>query len=314
MRKRLLGMALAAAMIFGVVGCGGQGTSDIDMDDIGEVIEDMDGNEIEQAITDVNVNSESEATENTTSTTAQVVAPEPEEIIYAPTQKIMEAEFSSLKIQLNNDVFRQGGYMTVGDIVEQYGDRYEIAYMLGSYDECKDYLFEYKGSASYNDWFESYYIVMTPLYGETRHTIKAYIANLTSPDEKVTLDEMLVLYFLDSEDGSYKTRKTYVPMWIPNGFYANVNNYLSVDCESLSYSDFAAYFENLGFSKHGNGGISLYDADKKYMIVNAMKCSIYVMGEANLAGVKPVFRYDFMYNSNTEKLEYTKYEFVDVIE
>ena len=44
---------------------------------------------------------------------------------YQPTEEILNADFTSGLIQVGNDVFRCGGYITLRDFVEKYGDRWK---------------------------------------------------------------------------------------------------------------------------------------------------------------------------------------------
>lgn len=60
-------------------------------------------------------------------TTAESVAKE-----YAPTGEIKNARLSSGLIQIGDYVFKNGGYYTVGQFMEEYGDKFE--YIGGEHD------------------------------------------------------------------------------------------------------------------------------------------------------------------------------------
>ena len=46
---------------------------------------------------------------------------------YKPKEEIINADFSSGLIQIGNDVFRLGGYLTVDQFISEYGDRYDMS-------------------------------------------------------------------------------------------------------------------------------------------------------------------------------------------
>ena len=46
---------------------------------------------------------------------------------YKPADEIINADFQSGLIQIGNDVFRNGGYYTVDQFIEEYGDRYDMS-------------------------------------------------------------------------------------------------------------------------------------------------------------------------------------------
>ncbi len=50
-----------------------------------------------------------------------------EEIKYEATEEIKNASFRSGYIQIGDTVFRNGGYITVADFVEKYGDKYDMS-------------------------------------------------------------------------------------------------------------------------------------------------------------------------------------------
>ena len=46
---------------------------------------------------------------------------------YEPSQEILSSDFTSGLIQIGNDVFKCGGYLTISDFIEEYGDRYDCS-------------------------------------------------------------------------------------------------------------------------------------------------------------------------------------------
>lgn len=328
MKKRILTIVLVASLILSAAGCGETGSSDeINLDNIEEKIENMSDDEIEQAVLDGAEKLEEEygngleITEAVTTT----AAPEPEEIVYAPTQEILDADFSSMKVQINNDIFQQGGYITVAELVEQYGDRYEFTYMDGAYEDRKDYLIEYKKfDYSTDKWFKGYPIEMTSLYGDKTCSITAYVANLTSVDEKVTLDKSYVIYFEEKFHKSGDETGVYSPAWMPKGLFGLINDNggtfyykkeFTSEYDNYKYSDFSTYLESLGFVKADSitgNDIDNGNADMKYVVSpypHKRYYSIYFMGETTDFGLKPCMRCYFYFDENTDKLNKIQYGF-----
>ncbi len=319
MKRKLIGVAVLVAMILGcMTGCG---EKEVTPDNVEDVINSMSDEELESAIIDGanKLDEESSAADEEETTEA------PTEVVYEPSQDIIDADFSSLLIQLNNDVFQQGGYMTVAELVEQYGDRYEFTYKDGTYEERKDYLVEYNVGTRYTvgtqKWFEIYQIDMTPLYGDGRYGVTAYIANLTSPDEKVTLDQTYVLYFTES----WVNKKYYTPVWTPNGFYANAEaevliyngkDELSSENGNYSASNIESFLESKGFTYIEGMNSAYAEANMKYTHSDIMGevFTAYFTGEPNISGLKPLFKCSFSLNDDTDKLASVGYYFVDLVE
>lgn len=323
MKKKLLSVALIASLVLSAAGCGETGSSDeINLDNIEEKIDNMSDDEIEQAVLDGIEKLEEEygngaAITEAATTTAE---PEPEEIVYEPAQEILDADFSSMKIQINNDVFQQGGYITVAELVEQYGNRYEFTYKDGTYEERKDYLLEYRFNGG-TKWLSDS-IEMTPLYGNNTYGITAYVANLSSPDEKITLDKAHVVLFSEKVNNL----SIYTPVWTPKGFFGIIdfgmdnNKKEEFDSQNGSYkfSDFSAFLEAEGFSRPEGELWMLdysewnmkYESDEEYN----SSYTIYFSGETNASGYKPLFKCWFVFDKNTDKVDFVKYELIDFFE
>ena len=125
MKKKILSVVLMAAMVLSIAGCGGNGSGeDIDFDAIGEKIENMSDDELENAIEE-GVGKLESMGENTT--TAAQTEEAPKEESYEPLQEIIDADLSSGLVQIGDDIFKNGGYMTVNEFIEQYGDKYDMS-------------------------------------------------------------------------------------------------------------------------------------------------------------------------------------------
>lgn len=46
---------------------------------------------------------------------------------YTPSQEILDADLSSGLVQIGNDIFRNGGYMTINEFLAEYGDKYDTS-------------------------------------------------------------------------------------------------------------------------------------------------------------------------------------------
>lgn len=258
-------------------------------------------------------------------------SPMPEKITYAPTNEIKNADFGSGLIQMNNEVFRQGGYITVAELAEKCKDTYDIRYFapqngavttngLGSYDECKEYVLSYKKPAILPD-SESvntfYYLNLIPKLGEdpSAHAITVKIGNATSPDEKITLDKAVVLSFeVCPINDRYK--KSHLPIWAAHGIYLSGNNFnndythrwekpdgIKSELDGYTPKKISEFLDGLGVKSIA----SVKELDNALnengtVYVSGGRITVYAMGEANLFGARPVYEYTFNFDSNTDKL------------
>lgn len=279
------------------------------------------------------INASSKVTNTTKNTHESSVAESnvKEMIEYAPADEILNAKFNSGLVQLNNDVFQQGGYITVEDFVEKYKDRYSIRYhypvdnyksQISPYEKCKDYLIEYKEGVFketyYNNrWGDRYdsvgrpewrnYLELTPKYGETDNIVKAYVINATSKDEKIPLNKAIVAA-VDSCNGEIGHHSYAAPEWFPMGFNdvympafeklkcSNKNYTLSqippmLESENITYED--SIFVDDKLNKFWKDKTT----DKHDRIY------FHVVGEKNIFGAKPVFSCTFEFDPNTDKVK-----------
>lgn len=294
MKRKLIGMAVLAAMMLGcMTGCG---EKEVTSDNVEDVINFMSDEELESAIIDgaEKLESKDEASEEET-------IEAPTEVVYEPSQEIIDADFSSLLIQLNNDVFQQGGYMTVAELVEQYGDRYDIDYQSDKY-------------IRYNsNYCEGKPIKMKPKYGDDSNVVNVYIANLRSDVDKITYDEASVVWFSDEKSLTFDD----VPMWAPGGFSAKTRNNVAIPAESpinekYTYSEFADYLMSAGFIQNDDflslEPMTFSKSDDYFMY------RINVVGEPNELGLCPKFYYDVYFNFDvSEKLKHVEVQYVEFV-
>lgn len=248
---------------------------------------------------------------------------EPEEIKFAATDEIKKAELNSGLVQLNNDIFQRGGYLTVADFVAKYKDSYDITYVCpqnhiileaGTYDECKDYLLEYYDTffKTYRQlgkrWSEResgmgkyhgalYSLKLTPKNGKNASPVIAYVVNATSPDEKITLENAIVAE-IEPNTVNYKFT---TPEWVPMGF--NEFDFQDYESENKNYTvkTLCEMLEAKGLKEIEATDYTIhYNTYKKES--NGIGCNI--LGEENLFGAKPLYHYYFSIDSNTDKVQY----------
>ncbi len=262
---------------------------------------------------------------------SSVVESDIEAIEYAPTEEILNAKFNSGLVQLNNDVFQQGGYITVEDFVEKYKDRYSIRYhypvdeyknRISPYENCKDYLIEYKKNIFNQFFFGSRwgerlagiqgfewrnYLELTPKYGDTENIVKAYVINATSKDKKITLNKAIIAA-VDSCNGEIGHHSCAAPEWFPKGFNdVYMSRFEELKCSNKDYSlsQVPQMLEEEGIAI--SEGIGLIDHLNKYWDGknddNHDYIRFWVVGEKNLFGAQPVFDCECEFDPNTDKVK-----------
>lgn len=267
----------------------------------------------------------------------------PEQMTFTATDEIKNAAFDSGLIQINNEVFQQGGYITVAELVEKYKDTYDITYEDGTYEERKDYLLEYKEP---NDSFGSYdrsgqllgnILELTPKTGNNKElrSIYAVIGNYTSPEEKITIDKGIVIGYNFAHGpvtSSGSSARTVHSAWLPQGIgltsmlnhaknhLREVPDDLKEANENYTLKSFTELLNQQGFSLSEKipGSFSASKAEeyyKKYRVVsNSNYIKAYGVGETNLFGSKPVYEYTIFFDSNTDKMSETRFALVGFIE
>ncbi|MCR5122457.1 MAG: hypothetical protein K6B74_08560, partial [Ruminococcus sp.] len=135
MKKKILSLALATVLALSMTACGGSGSSEPTEKDFEKAAEKLDSmkeedfeKEVEKKaekldnMTEEDLEKDLEGVDGGEETTSSAEKKEG----YEPCQEILDADFTSGLIQIGNDVFKCGGYLTVSDLVEQYGDRYDF--------------------------------------------------------------------------------------------------------------------------------------------------------------------------------------------
>lgn len=244
---------------------------------------------------------------NTTVSKPAPTASTPEKATLAITDEIKNADFNSGLIQINNDIFQMGGYLTVAEFVEKYKDRYDIIYANGNltYEEAaKDQLLQ-----SYTFVGETkYHLMLTPKsgVGDSSKNILVQIENRTTTggEDKIHLPEAIVTEFCLKSDDNIKTT---CPFWYPQGFIDSKMNSANghKDLETIN-TDYTkdAFFEMLegkGYTFYEGNPYTGVDLTGKYWKA-AAAYEFYATGEVNAFGKKPVFHYQLALAADTDKL------------
>lgn len=252
---------------------------------------------------------------------------------FKATDEIKSAELSSGLVQINNDIFQTGGYITAEELYEKYSDKYSFHYRNGSYEENKTNLLEYKVNDStflHDKWWMLNTMLLTPKDDSTGRDITVYVANITSPDEKVTLDKAYVLW-ADEETDSYDCVN---PAWAPTGLpvMLKAEGVVSKDIDydedyiGLTVSEYKDFLEKQGFTFNedirptGSWLSYVYDRgdlsyDGQYSTTSGNDVYIaYFAGKANAAGLRPLYRLAVTFDPNTDTLDSASLKLEDLFE
>lgn len=125
--KKNICLAIIIGLCLGVTCCGKDASDDeyavTDYENIGE-------DDVEEAFTKL----EEEYGGDTEYSQETAVNEENQEIQYVefePTDEIINADLRSGKIQILDDVFQTGGYITIDEFIQQYGEKYDFTTNLG---------------------------------------------------------------------------------------------------------------------------------------------------------------------------------------
>ncbi len=216
MKKKVLSAVFAMVMVLNAAGCGESGGSDdIDLDDIGEKIENMSDDDIESAILDGV--EKIEETESTTEAVQEETKPEVES--YEPLQEIIDADFSSGLIQIGDDIFKNGGYMTVNEFIEQYGDKYDTSEInLNGFIEANDpYL-------------------KTATITKKNSGIKLKISYNNKTNDMIKMGDAVVFFVRNDPFDNFTIENT----WYPTGISP---------ADIFAYDEFVSFVEANGFTE-----------------------------------------------------------------
>lgn len=249
---------------------------------------------------------------------------EPEMAVYTVSDEIKNADLSSGLVQLNGDIMQVGGYIKTYDFYAKYADEYSFVYCDGGhYEDKKGEMLNYRvGADNYfgGEWWDSYYMTLIPKVEPQGDSITVYVANLTNPDGQVSLADSYVVWAEETP----MSKDIYTPAWIPTGMptrlcydvtstkkldeiYDNIDDYSAQSVQDMLASQ--------GISKGDNsisGNYLSYVYSQGDMSMDGTYCVnsdtapdvfvAYVAGEKNAAGLTPLYRYHFAFDTNSKKL------------
>lgn len=284
---------------------------------------DVNEQEIEDKLKELDENTDNE--DNVIDDTASGVNSdeEPEMAVYTVSDEIKNAGLSSGLVQLNGDIMQVGGYEKTSDFCAKYADEYDIMYSDGTYEEKKDEMLNYfvgKDGLLTGEWWDIYSLTLIPKNEPKGDQITVYVTNLTAPDGQVSLADSYVVWAEETP----MSNDIYTPAWIPTGMPARLSSdvlstkkldeiYDNIDDYSAqSVQDMLA---SQGISKGENsisGNYLSYVYSQGDMSMSGTYCVnsdtdpdvfvAYVAGEKNAAGLTPLYRYHFAFDTNSKKL------------
>lgn len=244
--------------------------------------------------------------------------------VYTVSDEIKNADLSSGLVQLNGDIMQVGGYIKTSDFYAKYADEYSFVYCDGGhYEDKKGEMLNYRvGADNYfgGEWWDSYYMTLIPKVEPQGDEITVYVANLTNPDGQVSLADSYVVWAEETP----MSNDIYTPAWIPTGMptrlcydvtstkkldeiYDNIDDYSAQSVQDMLASQ--------GISKGENsisGNYLSYVYSQGDMSMSGTYCVnsdtdpdvfvAYVTGEKNAAGLTPLYRYHFAFDTNSKKL------------
>ena len=142
-------------------------------------------------------------------TKTEKLKPRPKTVEYTPTDEIKNAQLSSGLIQIGNDVFRNGGYYTVGQLMKELEGKYELkggidpeGVLVGDETKVGQYL--------PND-------VQISENGIPAYDITIYYSNLKAADDEKTPVKDAIVYKISYDVYDYDV---FDEIWYPGGIKA----------------------------------------------------------------------------------------------
>lgn len=200
----------------------------------------------------------------------------PEDMEYVPTDEIINADLASGYIQIGDDIFREGGYMTVGEFVEKYSKKYDCSKISLSEEADEDF-FRFIEVTQFGTDFTIELVCEPPAAGSG------------------TLADAVIICF--GHEGGIASEKT----WLPGG--------IGYHCTDRDYEGMAAYLQEKGFTEAEDpfpngrdvssekmqeyvGTFNKYQDLEISTPYGSITCFVQI-DEENLYGVKPLMSYSF---------------------
>ena len=285
---------------------------------------DVNEQEIEDKLNELDENADNEDNVTDDDASGTNSNSELEMAVYTVSDEIKNADLSSGLVQLNGDIMQVGGYIKTSDFYAKYADEYSFVYCDGGhYEDKKGEMLNYRvGADNYfgGEWWDSYYMTLIPKVEPQGDEITVYVANLTNPDGQVSLADSYVVWAEETP----MSKDIYTPAWIPTGMparlssdvlstkkldeiYGNIDDYSAQSVQDMLASQGISKGEN---SISGNYLSYVYSQgdmsmSETYCVNSDTDPDVfvaYVAGEKNAAGLTPLYRYHFAFDTNSKKL------------
>ncbi|SEK72780.1 hypothetical protein [Ruminococcus albus] len=277
MRKLTRITALVFALCFCAAAMTACGDSDTDKavnetsksasaDDIKE--EDLDAalDKLEKDTAEELEKEKQEAAESAAAAAESEAEPVVEEIKYEATEEIKNASFRSGYIQIGDTVFRNGGYITVADFVEKYGDKYDMSEI---------HLDEYLTPEEQKNSF-------VPSLTDTRITLEVSYGKVHAEEnERVQIKDAIVSSVSIKDDAEGLC-------YYPTGVYA------------MDYDTAKSCIIDMGLEEIKEVGFTVLDNDAYIEQTDNFYTDI-DGDEENLYGIIPKYFYIFQFDTSTLK-------------
>lgn len=189
-----------------------------------------------------------------------------EEIKYEATEEIKNASFRSGYIQIGDTVFRNGGYITVADFVEKYGDKYDMSEI---------HLDEYLTPEEQKNSF-------VPSLTDTRITLEVSYGKVHAEEnERVQIKDAIVSSVSIKDDAEGLC-------YYPTGVYA------------MDYDTAKSCIIDMGLEEIKEVGFTVLDNDAYIEQTDNFYTDI-DGDEENLYGIIPKYFYIFQFDTSTLK-------------
>ena len=227
-------------------------------------------------------------------TEKEKLKPRPKLVEYAPTDEIRNASLSSGLIQIGNDVFRNGGYYTVGQLMKELEGKYEFkggididGVLVGDEEKVGIYL---PIDVQISD------------EGIPAYDIALYYSNLKAEAGEKTPVKDAIVYKIGINVLDYDV---FDEIWHPGAIKAFP--------AEIEFSEIADVYEKNGLKKIDSESLfidcsksheyNVYTEYNKSAKPNVSAASAMIRGsEKNLYGVYPIFYYEFAYEDDSKKV------------
>lgn len=272
--RSIIALTAALSICASFAGCGADNASSSDAPASSTVVSETDGtseeSDAEELTSDDSEDSDDEDA--------------PAEMGFAPSQEILDAAPDSGYVQICNDVFRNGGYLTVNDFISQYGDNWELPENFDDSEEMvKDCIFK-------------------EAINKSDKSLSIELACIAQSDEKKTLGDAVIVKFKPGNADKYT--------WFPGGYQVMDGNYSLDEIRSVyqklgyteefpeNYSEVVSEYEPT--ANVGKCFIEEVDSiENNYSNMESL-LAVAEMADENLFGVKPVIAISYSMSDDVD--------------